>query len=377
VKPVDRSAGYDVVVVGGGIVGSAIAFGLAELGRRVAVLDEGDRALRAARANFGLVWVQSKGDGLPDYMRWTRRSADQWPAFAQRLEALTGVRTEYRKDGGLVYCLGEADFEARRRKVEQLRAQADVFGTEMVERRALDRLLPGVRLGEEVTGASYCPHDGHCNPLLLLRALHAAFKLSGVDYRSDAPAKSIARLGSRFVVETPQGTVEAGKVVLAAGHGIAPLAQSLGLPAPIRAERWQILVTERLRPFLPLPGSGLRQTGDGTILIGSSNENTGFDDGTTVAVGGHMAARAIRILPQLASARLSRTWGGIRVLTPDKHPVYAQSTSFPGAFVAICHSGVTLAAAHATDFAHAIADGRMTDFLNAFHPRRFDVPKTA
>ncbi|MBL0141655.1 MAG: FAD-dependent oxidoreductase [Betaproteobacteria bacterium] len=371
------AGGYDAVVVGGGIVGSSIAFGLAERGLRVAVLDEGDRALRAARTNFGLIWVQSKGDGLPAYMRWTRRSADQWPAFAQRLEAMSGVRTEYRKDGGLVYCLGEADFEARRLKVAQLRAQADIYGTEMLERLALERVLPGVRLGESVSGASFCPHDGHCNPLQLLRALHAALKLAGVHYRADAPARSIVHRGSRFLVHTPQGIVEAGKVVLAAGHGIPALAGQIGLPAPIRAERGQILVTERFRPFLRLPGSGIRQTDDGTLLIGSSKEKTGLDDRTTVAVGGRMAARAIRILPELASARLNRTWGGIRILTPDNHPVYAESERCPGAFVAICHSGVTLAAAHATDFANAIADGQLGDFLNAFHPRRFDVPKAA
>ncbi len=371
------ASGYDVVVVGGGIVGSAIAHGLTGRGLRLAVLDEGDRALRAARTNFGLVWVQSKGDGLPAYMRWTRRSADRWPAFAAALRERTGVDTEYRHDGGLTYCLGEADFEAQRQKVARLRAQADVFGTEMVDRAALERLLPGVRLGPDVTGASYCPHDGHCNPLLLLRALHASLKLAGVHYRPEAPATAIARRGNRFVIGTREGVVEAGKVVLAAGHGTPALAQSLGLPAPIRAERGQILVTERFRPFLRLPGSGIRQTADGTVLVGSSKEKVGLDDGTSVAVGGRMAARAIRILPELARARLNRTWGGIRVLTPDNHPVYAESETCPGAFVAICHSGVTLAGVHATDFAEAIAAGALGEALAPFHPRRFHVPEAA
>jgi glycine/D-amino acid oxidase-like deaminating enzyme len=371
------ASGYDVVVVGGGIVGSAIAHGLTGRGLRLAVLDEGDRALRAASTNFGLVWVQSKGDGLPAYMRWTRRSADRWPAFAAALRERTGVDTEYRHDGGLTYCLGEADFEAQRQKVARLRAQADVFGTEMVDRAALERLLPGVRLGPDVTGASYCPHDGHCNPLLLLRALHASLKLAGVHYRPEAPATAIARRGNRFVIQTSEGVVEAGKVVLAAGHGTPALAQSLGLPAPIRAERGQILVTERFRPFLRLPGSGIRQTADGTVLVGSSKEKVGLDDGTSVAVGGRMAARAIRILPELARARLNRTWGGIRVLTPDNHPVYAESETCPGAFVAICHSGVTLAGVHATDFAEAIAAGALGEALAPFHPRRFHVPEAA
>ena len=82
--------GYDVIVIGGGLVGSAIAYGVpAEAcGRRS--LDEGDVAYRASRGNFGLVWVQSKGDGAPHYQRWTRRSADEWPALAAEL-AVTGI----------------------------------------------------------------------------------------------------------------------------------------------------------------------------------------------------------------------------------------------------------------------------------------------
>ena len=372
-----RAGGYDFVVVGGGVVGSSIAFGLAERGRRVAVLDEGDRAQRAARTNFGLVWVQSKGDGMPAYMRWTRRSADLWPVFAQRLESLTGVGIEYRKAGGLVYCLGPVEFDARREKVEQLRAQADIYGTEMIERAALERLVPGARFGPDVVGASHCPNDGHCNPLLLLKALHAALAIHGAHYLPDAPARNIVHREGRFVVDTPRGSIEAGRLVLAAGHGTPALADAIDLPAPMKAERGQILVTERCRPILPIPGSGIRQTQDGTFLIGSSKEKTGFDDSTTVAVGGRMAARAIRILPELGGIRLTRTWGGIRVLTPDNHPVYAESARCPGAFVAICHSGITLAAVHAADLAEAISGGALGPTLEAFHARRFHVPKAA
>ena len=82
----DPPGSYDVIVVGGGMVGASIAYGLSKLGRRVVVLDEGDGALRAARTNFGLVWVQSKGGGMPAYMRWTKRSADQWPGFSEQLQ---------------------------------------------------------------------------------------------------------------------------------------------------------------------------------------------------------------------------------------------------------------------------------------------------
>lgn len=376
-KPGFAPGGYDVVVVGGGIVGAAVGHGLVERGQRVAVLDEGDRAVRAARTNFGLVWVQSKGRGMPVYMRWTRRAADLWPDFAKRLKATTGVDTEYRKPGGLTYCLGEAEFERRRAEVAALRAQADVYDTEMIDRARLVRMLPDARLGASVVGASYCPHDGHVNPLLVLRALHGAMQAAGGRYVPEAAAQCVQYRERRFVVETSEGTCEAGKVVLAAGHGTPALAAAIGLPSPICAQRGQILVTERLRRFLPIPGSGVRQTEDGTVLIGSSKEDTGFDDGTTVAVGGRMARRAIHIFPELAKARLQRTWGGIRVLTPDNHPVYVQSESCPGAFVALCHSGVTLASIHAADFAAAVVAGRLPESMADFHARRFDVQKAA
>lgn len=364
---------YDFAVIGGGVVGAAIAYGLAARGQRVAVLDEGDRALRAARTNFGLVWLQAKGSGFPPYMHWTRHAVDAWPEFSRSIQDLTGVRVEYRKEGGLIYCLGEAEFEARRAGIEQMRAQCDINDTQLLERSALERLLPDARLGESVTGASFCPHDGHCNPLLLLRALHAALTLSGASYFPDSPAKAVRQLGCGYLVETTGGRIEAAKVILAAGHGNTTLAPMLGLKAPISAQRGQILVTERVRPLLALPGSGLRQTADGTVMIGVSKENTGLDDGTTAAAGALMAARALRILPDLAGARLVRTWGGIRVLTPDHAPVYDESESCPGAFIATCHSGITLAAAHATTLAESLVDGRLAASLQPFSAKRFNV----
>lgn len=375
--PAAFPGGYDVTVVGGGVVGAAIAFGLAEGGQRVAVLDEGDRAQRAARTNFGLAWLQSKGDGMPAYMRWTRRSTDLWPQFAARLKEASGVDTEYRKLGGVVYCLSDVEWDEQRARIARLGAQAAVFDSEMIDRGRLEKLMPEARFGAEMVGASYCPHDGHLNPLLLLRALHAAMQRAGVRYLPETAARGLRYQGRRFVVDTASGAVESGKVVLAAGHGTPALAEAVGINAPIYAQRGQILVTERLRPFLPIPGSGLRQTEDGTVLIGSSKEDTGFDDRTTVAVGVQLASRALRIIPELARVRLQRTWGGIRVLTGDGHPIYAQSERCPGAFVALCHSGVTLAAVHAADLARAVQDGALPESMSGFHPGRFDVQKAA
>lgn len=90
----------DIVVVGAGLVGSALAWGLSRLDQKVTILDEGDQTLRASRGNFGLVWVQGKGAGLSDYARWSLRSATQWPELANALAAQTGVDVALQQKGG-------------------------------------------------------------------------------------------------------------------------------------------------------------------------------------------------------------------------------------------------------------------------------------
>ena len=98
---------FDAIVIGGGLVGTAIGYGLAHAGLKVALVDEGDVAYRASRGNFGLVWVQTKGLGAPHYQRWTRASAAAWPGFAAELEERTGVAVGLEQNGGLQLCLSE------------------------------------------------------------------------------------------------------------------------------------------------------------------------------------------------------------------------------------------------------------------------------
>jgi len=161
--------------------------GSSRAGLKVALLDEGDVAFRASRGNFGLVWVQSKGDGAPHYQRWTRQSADQWPALAEELLTKTGIAVEHHRPGGLHLCLDEAEIEARHAMMERMRMQSGNFGFDyrMLNRRELADLLPG--LGATVVGASWTPYDGHANPLNLLHALHKGFVEKGGVISRTAP----------------------------------------------------------------------------------------------------------------------------------------------------------------------------------------------
>ena len=99
----------EVTVVGGGLVGLAVALGLQDQGLNVAVVDEGDIALRASRGNFGLVWVQGKGDTCPEYARLSRLSAKLWQDFANGLAEHTGIDVQLSQIGGLYICLTEQE----------------------------------------------------------------------------------------------------------------------------------------------------------------------------------------------------------------------------------------------------------------------------
>lgn len=370
----------DIVVIGAGTVGAAIAYGLAGRGRRVLVLDGGDRDFRAANANFGLVWQSGKGLDMPSYQKLTRRSVDRWAAFSAELGDETAIDLQYEQNGGVTICLSQAEFEQREALQKRLHNQLarDEPDWEMLDRTALQRLFPKAPLGPTVTGAGFSPRDGHTNPLRLLAALHAGIVRKGGTLKSAHPVRAIIDDGQGgFILETSQERVSAGCVVIAAGLGSKALAAQVGLDVPVRPQRGQILVTERLEPLLPLPMSGLRQTREGTVMIGATQDDPGFDTSTTADAASVLSARAIQRIPALGAARLVRQWAGLRILTPDGHPVYAQSQSHPGAFVALCHSGVTLAAVHAGELADAIDAGALPPSFDDFHHRRFDVSKAA
>jgi len=369
----------DIVVIGGGTVGAAIGYGLSKAGARPLVLDGGDRDFRAANANFGLVWVQGKGLDMPAYQQLSADSVDHWRSFGDELEEATGVDLQYDNKGGLVICLGADELEARRTLLMRLHNQlGGQQRWEMIDRKAVEALMPGVRLGPDVSGASFGHGDGACNPLRLLSALHAGIVRHGGQILAGKTVQSLTSDGKgNFTIAVGDQQVSAARVVIAAGLGSKALAAQVDLDVPVFPERGQLLVTERLEPFLPLPMSGLRQTREGTVMIGATQDGEDFDTSTTSLSGATLAARAIRRIPALSEVRLVRQWAGLRIMTPDGHPIYAESESHPGAFVTLCHSGITLAANHATSLAGDILAGSLSPYFDAFHHRRFDVPQAA
>lgn len=368
-------SGHPVIVVGAGVVGAAAAYGLARRGVKVLAIDGGDGDYRASLGNGGLVRAQGAGLGMPAFVDLRYRSLDLWPAFADELAGLTGIDLEYECNGTVNTCFGEEGFEKRRDLLIRLDRErnVDVPDVVMVDRAGLEDLFPGVRFGPDVTGGSYCARDGHVNPMRLLRALQEGIKRRGGTLVSGRPVHGIRRENGAFAVEASGGTYRASRVLIAAGNGSGPLARQVGLDIPVRPQRGQKMITERVAPILPMPLGPLRQTRDGTIQLGGTVEEVGFDVSTTVAAAASMTEQAIRILPALAGVKVVRQWSALRIMTPDGCPIYAESRTHPGAFVAVCHAGILFAAIHAELLADALAGGHLPETASPFHHRRFDV----
>lgn len=367
----------DAVVIGGGVVGSAIALGLARSGARTVILDEGDTAFRASRGNFALVWVQSKGFGMPDYAIWSRRSADDWTGLSEILRSETGIDVAHSQPGGFMLCLSDDELEKRVEAMRRLHNQQTMTGFtyEVLDHAETRRRLPAI--GKDVVGALYSPHDGHVNSLKLFRALREATERRGVDYRPNCEVGSIAPREGGFAIAGPWGEIRTARVVLCAGLGNARLAPMVGLEAPVTPSKGQIIVTEKTEPFLHNPMVTVRQTDEGGVMIGDSQEDFGFDTVVKQPILSVMAERAVRMFPRLAGLNVVRTWSALRVMSPDGFPIYDQSISHPGAFVVTCHSGVTLAANHVLTLAPAILSGTLPDAVSSFSARRFHVPAHA
>jgi|TARA_B110000967_G_C18898045_1_gene572286 glycine/D-amino acid oxidase-like deaminating enzyme len=336
---------YDWIIVGGGLVGASIAYGLIQKQPqlRILVLDGGDTDHRASVGNFGLIWVQGKGNDFPAYANWSLQGADLWPEFARQLSHKSQIDIAYQRQGGLEFALSQHQLSVLREEMATMsRHTQGRFQYTLLDRNAALALQPG--LGEAVVGAAYSPQDGQVNPLYLLSALHKANRLLGVEYQSRCPVEHIEVLEHGF---NAAGSL-AKHIVLCAGLDNQRLGKQLAMHLPVTPVKGQILITERAEAGkLPYASPQMRQTAEGTIQIGGSHEHKGLDNRSSLDIMQAIANDAVTIMPELAKLHLVRSWSALRVMSPDGAPIYQRSTKYQGAFGVCCHSGVSLAAAHA------------------------------
>jgi D-hydroxyproline dehydrogenase subunit beta len=360
-----------VVVVGAGIVGAAVARELASHGLTVTVVDRSASAGGTSAAGEGNLLVSDKGPG-PE-LQLAMRSLTLWSGLAAALAHELGPRfpsIEHEAKGGLVVAttaggaLALRDFAASQRTGGIV---ADPLDSQTVRSLEPD-------LTEDFTAAMHYPQDAQVQPAIATEALLASARRRGATVRQGVEVLGPLRNGPRLTgVRTSAGDLPADHVVVAAGPWSAEVAQRLGVVLPVRPRRGTLLVTTRMRRRIRhkvydadyvgavesddaalQTSSVVESTASGTVLIGSSREQRGFDDRIEARVLAAIAAKAIRLFPFLTSAAVMRAYGGFRPFVPDHRPVIGPDPRRPGLWHATGHEGAGIGLCAAT--AELLAD---------------------
>jgi len=360
----------DIVILGGGISGAAVAYGLLARGCKVTMIDAPTPTNKASRANVGLLWCQSKFLHLPDYARWGFHSCQIFPELTEELEKVSGVKIPVNYQGGLIACLGDKEYEDRGKYIDNLRETLGSYPGGMISRGELEAKLPGVKFGSEVSGAAWCEDDGLIEPLALLHAFRVAFTRLGGEL-INAQIHDVQPKDGGYRIVTDGGNLGCGKVVLAAGLANRRLARFAIQDLPVTADKAQVLLVERMPFVMPSPVLGLTQTFGGTTIIGFRHESVGHDTGIVpegVATEGQWA---MRVWPEIGKKRLIRAWTGLRIMPKDKQAIYSRLPNHPNATLINTHSAVTFAAVHTRYLPEFILGGELPVMAQGMTLTRF------
>ncbi|ASR48853.1 glycine oxidase [Paenibacillus kribbensis] len=354
----------DLVIVGGGIIGAAIAYYAAKSGLKVVLAERGEIAGGTSSRCDGNILAIDKEPGFDSRMSLV--SQELVAELARELED----EFEYRAPGSILVCENEQEMQAAEQWVA--RQQQEGLPFRMLDQQALRKEWP--HLAKDLPGGLECATDSTVNPVLMTYALANAARRMGARLLPRTPIRFVLKDegGNVRGVETPNGVIHAGTVVLAAGVWTRSIGHSLGLSLPIMPRKGHILVSARMPSigkrkvmefgYLMSKFGGQRSvdevyekygvalvfepTASQNILIGSSRQFVGMDTGVDQQVIRLIARRAIRFFPALANVPLLRAYTGLRPWTPDHLPIVSAVDEVPGLFIASGHEGdgISLAA---------------------------------
>ena len=335
-----------MVVVGGGVIGCALARELAREGRSVLVLERDEPGTHASWAAAGMLSPLAEADRPGAFLDLLRDSGRLHPALASALLDETGIDVRYRDDGSLfVARTGETLARLEHRHAWQSRAG---FAVERLAPSDAIRLEPS--LSAEVRGALRFPEDHQVDNRLLSRALWRAAERAGARFALGTEVRGVMVEGGRATgVELAGGErVAAGAVVVAAGSWAGRLA-GLPRPLPVAPVLGQLLALRTDPPaFRHVVHSErvyLVPRGDGRLIVGATVERVGFREGVTPRGMLSLLEPAIELAPGLAEATLVESWSGLRPGTPDDLPILGADPEVAGLHYATGHyrNGILLA----------------------------------
>ncbi|MBW8298448.1 MAG: FAD-binding oxidoreductase [Hydrogenophaga sp.] len=369
----------DVIVLGGGLMGTASAYFLARRGLKVTLVERNRVGSGATVASFGN--IRRSGRHLPQ-LPLAHRSLSLW----REAEAMLGQDVEFRPTGHLRLIFGETGLAAMRAFIEAARPWG--LALDELDMRDVRGRFPGV--GPGAIGASFSPDDGSGNPRLIAPAFATAAARLGARIVEQAEVGAIKRTEFGFEVETSRGLIGGDVLLNTAGAWGARVAARFGEPVPIEARGPQMGVTEplpyRIQPVVGVWGGDgtegyLRQVERGNIVFGGGVERTkvALDPGHAKADPASLSRQLrmlLPLLPALAKVSVIRTWSGCEGYVADGLPVMGQSATTPGLFHAFGFSGhgFQLGPGVGDVMAELIATGRTETPLHDFRIGRFVSP---
>jgi len=366
--------GDDVLIVGGGIMGSAVALRLAQRGVGVTVVERGIPGAEASSAAAGMLAPQTEADGAGPMLALGVKSRALYPELAVELRELTGIDVGYQRSGVLALGFDEEDERALsfRRTWQVAQGQR----AELLPEPALRALEPA--LGPTVRAALHFPDDAQVNPAALARAFSQAAAAAGARFLQGRYVRRVVvEQGAVVGLELDGEVLSTDKVVLAAGSW-SGLVEGGGVPASVvRPARGQLVAIETRPPLfhhvLSVHGRGyLVPRRDGTVVAGSTVEMVGFRKEVTVGGLATILNLARTLVPSLADAPVLSSWSNFRPYTEDQLPVLG-ATAVRGLFLATGHhrNGILLAPITGDAIASLVATGDAGVDLRPFSVTRY------
>jgi glycine/D-amino acid oxidase-like deaminating enzyme len=355
----------DVLIIGGGIAGTALACELARAGVAVTLVERGELNREASGTNAGSLHLQIAihqlagaldTGGAEDRLESETRLAVEGARLWREIDGV-----DLHVTGGLM--VAETPEQLRLLHDKQRIEAAAGLETRVLEGAELRALAPW--LSQAVIGGAYCPDEGHVNPLLAAPLLARRAAEHGAVIRTHVAVCEIDASGP-FRVRTSAGTITAERVVNAAGAWAPAVGRLVGLELPVRALGLHVNVTEPrprlLEPLVQHMGRRLtlKQAFNGTFIIGGgwpSLESAGRYATAWSSTAGN-AAVAVDVVPALADVRLLRTWSGVIAWTHDVAPIAGESRRVPGFHALVAgSSGYTLSPLLARRLAEQMTGG--------------------
>jgi len=364
----------DVVVVGGGVVGSAVAWALTREGLAVTLLERDAIAAQASGAAAGMLTPSPEASDDGPFLRLARASLGLFPSWCEALREGSGVDPEFETSGSLHVAKSPDESERIRERARRLVTP----GAEWLDARAAREAAPG--LGEAIAGALWSPGDAHVRSPLFTRACATAAGQLGARIETGVAATGLRRTGARITgVLTTAGERAAGCVVLCTGAWLPECAAWLGARAliPIEPVRGQILSLEAPEPPLRtiVFGGGvyLVPKRDHSVVVGATQERVGFDCRVTAEGVAQLLTAAPGLLPALARSTFRSAWAGLRPATPDHLPLVGTLPGVEGLVLAAGHfrNGVLLAPITAQLVADLVRGKVLPAEARALRPGRF------